>query len=424
MSRMVMVWVLLFGALGMAQEPTSTSKEPPIPPQNQEDEAIRSVGGQSFVDDVFQSLQNHWGFSLSAYQAYTTDISNGSEQAQGSGITSFSPNTFLNLGRRRSRFHVDVGAGYRRYNHPGALNSWDYFGNARYTYEFSRHTSFQLSNQFTSSFNDSWSFVSLSSPIEQNSNFSNEILFNRQRITRNSLTAELNSQVSRKVRIGVFGGYRLYRYPQTNLMNADAFEVGGTFDYRLTSWLNLTNRYSTYLNHVDEQSDNGRIHRLQVGNLDFHLSRSWRLWMGGGAEIIDRHDDMRVGESANAGIEYTSLRSTISVTYDHGFTSGIGISRLLRSDVVSAEFGFRATNWLSANLQSYYYRNHELDSDGRLETLSWGGGVQFALRRDLILTGNSFYQKQKTRSFSIEGLGLDRVTTYLGLQYMWPSLTR
>jgi hypothetical protein len=423
MSRIVIVWVLLFSALGMAQEPVETSEEStPGPIQNNEE--MRSIGGQTFVDDVFQNTRNLWGFSLSAYQSYTTDISDGSRQNQGSGIIAIIPRSFLNLGGQRSQFHADIGAGYRQYNRSNSLNSWDYYGDAQYTYRFSNRATLQFSDQFTSSFNDSWSFVSLYSPIENNSNFSSEAIFNRQRVTRNALIAELSTRISRKASVGVFGNYRLFRYPQNNLRNADTFEIGGNLDYRLTSWLNLTSRYSIYLNNVDEQLEDSRIHRIEAGGLDFHLSRSWRLWMNGGIEILNNIYDNRIGESANAGIEYTTLRSTISLTYQHGFTSGIGISRMLRSDTFSAEIGLRTTNWMSVNIQSYYERNKELALAGHFETLSWGGGLQFAVRRNLIISGNGYYQRQKTRDFSVQGLELNRLTSSVGLQYIWPSISR
>jgi hypothetical protein len=89
--------------------------------------------------------------------------------------------------------------------------------------------------------------------------------------------------------------------------------------------------------------------------------------------------------------------------------------------VASANYGHRINNWLNANLQSYYYRSSETVSNGWLETLSGGGGLEFALRRDLVLTMNAFYQNQRARRFSVEGLGLSRLTGYLGLQYVWPA---
>jgi hypothetical protein len=421
MLKYGLLGVILFAGACMAQD-AAPSPESAIPVPKQDYEEKQSAGGRHLVDDVVEGARNHWGFALSAYQAYTTDISPVAGQDQDSYISAFAARTFFNLGRRRSRFHLDLGTGYRIYNVDSSLNSWDYNGNAQYSYQFSRGTSLEISDQFTSSFNDSWSFISLSSPIQYNSDLSSEVLFNRQRITRNALRAGLNTHVGRNIRMGVFGGYHKYLYSQGNLADATAYEIGGSFDYRINRWLDITNSYSTYLNNVDARYEDTHIHRLQVGGLDLKLTRNWKVWAGGGVEFSNDNGENEVGESVNAGLGRTSERSMFSVTYQRGFTSGIGISELLLSDVVSATLGYRATRWMSTNLETYYYRNHELHGNGLLQTLSMGGGVQLAATRNIIVSVNSYYQNQKTREFSVQGLELNRLSIYAGLQFVWPSL--
>jgi hypothetical protein len=405
-------------------EETQAAKQEAIPVPIDEGEETRSLGGQTFVDDVFQNVRNRWGFSLSAYEAYSNDISRSSGPRESDSITAFIPRTFFNFGKHKSQFHIDVGAGYRRYNKHEDLSSWDYYGGAQYSYSLSKKSSLQVADQFTSSYNDSWSFVSIYSPINYNPNFSNEVLFNRQRITRNSLTGTFGYRMSKRSRLGVFGSYNLYKYAERTLGNANAFQAGANFDFRITDWLYLTNSYSVYLNRVDERFRDARIHNLQIGGFDFHLSRSWRLWAGGGISVSDYEGENRLGESVSAGIGYTSINTLFNVTYQRGFTSAIGLSELLFSDVVSASYGYRLTRWMSANLQSYYYRSSELDRHGLLETFSGGGGLQFALRRNLVASISSYYQNQRTHDFSVQGLGLNRFSAYVGLQYMWPSLKR
>jgi hypothetical protein len=396
----------------------------PIPVPIDEEEGTKSLAGQTMVDDVFQSTRNHWGFSLNAYQAYTTDVSRIIGERRDASITAFIGRTFFNVGKRKSRFHLDLGAGYRFYNRHEDLNSWDYYGDTQYSYLLSKRASFQVSDQFTSSYNDAWSFISLYSPLHYNMNFSNEVLFNRQRITRNALSAELAFQLTRKARVGIFGGYNYYDYPQYSQRNAHAFEAGGDFNYQLTKWLYFSSRYSTYLNYVDDRYRDAQIHRLQIGGFDFHLSHSWRLWAGGGLEYTDYQNDRRVGESANAGIGYTTRNTMLNLTYQRGFTSAIGISRLMQSDIASAEFGRRITQRIGVRLQSYYYRSTDQYYGGLLETFSGGGGLEFSLSRALFMNMDCFYQNQRSHDFSIEGLGLNRLTAYVGLQYVWPSRRR
>jgi hypothetical protein len=416
------LWIVLCASVCIAQEPASDAEQGLSAP-TAENVQTKRAGGMPFSSDALENSRNRWGFILSAYQGYSTDV-NTANPDTGANVTAFVPKTFLNLGRRRSQLHVDLSAGYRKYHDQSDLSSWDYYGNARYSYQVSRHTTLELSDQLTSSFNDSWSFISINAPINYRPSFSNEVMFNFQRITRNALSAEINTQIGRKVNLGIFGGYNTYKYSQSSLEDADAFQVGANFDLRLTRWLNLTNSYSVYLNQVSDRVRDAQIHRLQVGGLDFHLTRNWRVWMGGGAEVSDEQGEKRVREDVNAGTEYGTDRSTISFTYQRGFTSGIGLSQLLMSDIFGAYFGYRFTSWWSTNLESYYYRSEELDGSGLLETLSSGGGFQFAIRRDLIASVNGNYQTQKTHNFSIQGLDMHRFNAYVGLQYVWPSLRR
>ncbi len=381
----------------------------------------RTLGGQTFVDDVFKRPRNRWGFVLSAYQAHTSDISADNQPKQSSGITAFMPRTFFNFGKRKSLFHVDLGAGYRYYNQRRESNAWDYQGSAEYTLHLSRRTTFQLADQFTSSFNDAWSFLSLYSPLDYDPLSSNEVIFNRQRINRNSVRAELSQQITTKARYEIFGGHRWFDYRKNTLTDSSAIEYGGNFNYQITKWLHVASGMTAYFNLVEGSEPDARIYHVQFGGLEFRPTKGWRIWAGGGLDISDYAGENRTSEHVSAGIGYVETKTSFSLTYQRGFTSAIGISRLLLSDVASAEVGRRISNWLNANLQSYYYRSYEAGVGGRIETLSGGGGLEFGLRRDLILTMNAFYQNQRTRNFSVQGLGLSRLTGYLGLQYMWPA---
>jgi hypothetical protein len=419
--------MLLIAGVCVAQEPISEplGGEEPIPVPIRTGEPTETLGTQTFADDVFQSLRNHFGFTMGAYEAYTTDISTGGrQQRQGSGITAFIPRAFVNFGKRKSKLHIDVGSGYRIYNRYRQLDGWDYYGAAQYSYRVSKRASFQLSDQLTSSYNDSGSFISLYSPPHYDYDFSNEMLVNRQRITRNSLTAAFDYEPNRRTQLSLFGGYNLYRYPQNDVVNVDGFELGGSLNFKITNWLYLTNEYSAYLNRVDKRFRDSRIHRLQLGGLDFHVGHSWRIWIGGGANIANEDEGFHNGESISSGISYTSRRSAFSVTYQRGFTYAIGISTLLHSDMASARYGYRIKRWMSANLQSSYYRGSELSGSGVIDTLTGGGGLEFAIRQDLIASVNSYYQNQRTHDFSIQGLGLHRFGGYVGLQYVWPSRRR
>ncbi len=392
----------------------------PIPVPIQAGEETVSLGDQTFLDDVFQDPQNRWGFSLGAYGAYTSDIGDISPQNRDSGIFAFMPRTFFNFGREKSRFHIDVGAGYRYYTRDKELNNWDYYGAAHYSYQVSKRTSFQLYDQFTSSYNDAWSFLSLYSPHRYDTGSSNEVLFNRQRINRNSARAQVDHQATSKLSLSAFGGYRMFRYPQSSLRDSDLLEAGAGAYYQLFKWLYVTGTFSTYINLFEGSGREAKIYRLQFAGLDFHLSDSWRIWATGGVDYSDYEEGNRWHESISSGIGYTSQNTSFSLTYQRGFTSAIGLSRLLVSDIWAASYGYRMTGWMATRVESYYYRSMETDG-GLLKTFSGGGGFDFALRRDLTMTTRAYYQNQHSEDFSIGGLELNRFTAYIGLQYMWPS---
>jgi hypothetical protein len=392
----------------------------------QDMEATSSRGLQTFMDDVSQDTNNPWGFSLSAYGAYSTDVSSQSDQQNGSFIAAFMPRTFFNLGRHRSRFHMDLGGGYRRYSSQSNLNSWDYFGNAGYTNQLSRHASLEIVNQLTSSFNDSTSFMSLYSPLHRDylSN-SYEVLFNRQRITRNSLDATFSYQLGRKASLRALGAYNLYRYSQQTLTDSDTVQAGGGFDYQLTNWLSFSSNYLHYLNHVDQLHQNAQIQRIQAGGLSFHLSRYWRLWGSGGVEFSDYQGQNRIIESINGGIGYTSRDASLSLTYQRGFTSAIGLSSsLMASDMVSTELGYRITRIASVNLNSYFTKGVGVNYSGNLRTLTGSATLGFAVLPELILSLNGTYQNQKDLNSQNPNLHLNRLSVYAGLQYVWPSRRR
>jgi hypothetical protein len=394
--------------------------EAAIPIPIQAGEETKSLGAQSFVDDVFRNMKNRWGFSLGTFGAYTTALYEGNEPGPSSWITAFTSRTFLNFGTQASQLHFDVGAGYRYYNGGNSLNTWDYDGNANYSRQLAKNVSFQLSDQFTSSYNDSWSFVSLNSPINFDPSFSNEVLFNRQRIHRNSLTAHMGFGLTQKMQFGLFGAYRHYGYNSNSLASADAFEVGGSFGYRVKRWLSLTSNVSLNLSRGNDQSGHANVIKFEPGGLNFHLTRSWRAWASGGAQVAEYRGKIYQMESVNAGIGYTSRETSVSLTYQRGFTVAEGLSELLTSYVLGAHTGHPITSWMRVNVQAYYYRSREIGSNGALNTFSGGSGLAFALSQNLTASVNGFYQNQNVRNFSIQGLRINRITAYVGLQYFWP----
>ncbi len=410
--------------------PLEDQKQPeaatPEPSANKEKEDGLSRGFQSLSDDIFQSARHPWGFSLSAYEGYSTDSVPGVNRYEDATITSLTPQMFLNLGRRKSKFHLDLGAGYRLYRHHKDLNGWDYSGSANYSYRFSRSVSLSITNLFTSSANDSSSSLSLFPSIRNiYPTNSREVLFDdRQRITRDSMEAELGFQLSRKARLSLSGGYDLYSYAQESITDTHALRVGAGFEYKLAKWLNFSSSYYDYLNKVDDSSRDIQIHRLTIGGFDFNLDRFWRIWMGGGIDFSHYQGRDRFQESVNAGISYDSRSLSLSSTYHRGLTSASGLSRLMQSDTFTESLGYRVTSRVSTRLAAYYTRSRESFDTGNIKTLAGNASLEFALRNDFFLSLNSSYQNQQQLHFSYGGLHVNRLSVYAGLQYVWPPRQR
>jgi hypothetical protein len=69
------------------------------------------AAGSTPVDDVFESARNYLGFSIGAYPGYSKDVSRNSRQRKTSGMTALLPGTFLDFGKKKPQFRIDVGAG-------------------------------------------------------------------------------------------------------------------------------------------------------------------------------------------------------------------------------------------------------------------------------------------------------------------------
>lgn len=441
------LWAGLLAAVCLAQEPVSTpvenadqNQDTQVTDESQQQEQdqarptdeqkkkepIGPVGVASFADDVFQNARNHFGFSLDVYQVYSSNVSLD-QTRMSSGISAVMPRFFFNAGKRKSSLHADFGTGYRFYNKSHRLDSGDYSGSVRYDRTISKRASFQMADQINSAYNDSWLSFSIFAPIRYDYDFTHEVLVDRQRIFRNDFQARYSYEFTRRLHASLYGISQSYKYQRNVSGNGSSFEGGASLDIRIWKWLSLSNSYMAYIYIADERFRQNRMHELQIGGLNFHLGRSLRMWVSGGATLGNQNNEFVSRPSFNGGISYDSRNPTITITHQRSMSSPRGVpmpASLLRTSVTAATFGYRLNRRVGVSLQSYYYRSREWNSDGLLETLGGGGGLNFALRRDLFLTTNSYYQNQRTHNFSLQGLSLSRFTAYLGLQYVWPSLRR
>lgn len=403
--------------------PVSSEEDPviPVPVRGgivgpyEYDTAARSLGAQTFRDDVFLNRRNRYGFALNFNQGYIEDLPTD----QSSGMTAAFGQAFVNFAKRRSNLHVNFGGGYR------AFPEWDFqspeaHAEVQYSYRLAKPTSFRFFDRYSTGYNDFWEFNSMYSRSANDPDLSNEVIYNLQRITRNNFRAGLYHEIGRRINLGVFGGHQYQRYAQENLAGRNDFLLGGNFDIRLTGWLYLTNDYTLYLPVNDRETKDARIHRLRASGLDFRFG-GWRIWGGAGVEYTNYSGRHRIGFSGNAGAAYTSMNTAFSLTYQRGFTSPIGISTLLQSEIVAINLGHRFSRWMYSRLSGSYSGSADQIYYGVLETYRARATIQFALTANIQLLLNGRYNLQKTTNFFIEGLGIERLSADIGLQYVWPK---
>jgi hypothetical protein len=386
---------------------------------------IQSLGAQNFQDEVFFNPRNGFGFALNASQGYISDMSGGGNINSSYHLSSFSGSIFFNANRRRSSFHMDFGAGSRFYYHGGDdyFTRPNYNADVTYAHQISKSTSFIIADDFASYYNDYSPFTTLYSPLQDISNLSNEIILERQRIHRNSVTATINRQVGQKINLGLNGIHSFYKYAEEGLENTNEFQIEGYFDFKLTRWLSLTNKYTAFLNSVKEDRQ-AQIHRLQVAGLSFSVGPNMRFWSGGGVSFSEYQGERHLSESISAGIGYTSLNTVVNLNYQRDFTSALGISRLMLTDALTANVGWRITRWMNTMFESSYSRSKDQTETGILDTLKSIGQIGFALNSNINMTLNANYQNQKAIRYSIPGLEIERLSGYLDFQYVWPSRGR
>ena len=387
---------------------------------------VQSRGALNFQDEVFLNPGNGFGFSLNASQGYISDISEGGDVNPSPQISSFSGSLFFNSDRRRSSFHMDLGAGTKFYYHSGydTFIRPNYTANVNYSYEINKSTTLSIADDFASYFNDFSPFTTLYSPIQDISNLSSEITVGRQRVYRDFASATINRRIGKKVNLGLTGMYALYKYAAEDLDTTHEFHIEGYFDFELTRWLSLTNSYTAYLNSVNEKEREARIHRLQVAGLDFNVWRNLRIWSGGGVSLSEYQGENRLTESIDAGFGFTSLDAVMTLNYQRDFTSALGISRLMLTDAMKANVGWRITRWMNTILESRYSRGKDQSESGILETLESGAQLGFALSSNIVMELNAYYERQKAINYSLPGLDIERVSAYLEFQYVWPSRGR
>jgi hypothetical protein len=412
---------LCFCYPAFAQEETSANEQT----SRSRDSGTGATG--SFFDDLARSSRNQKGFSVGVFEMYSTNIYTDSQTPEDATVTSFAPRAFLNLGKRKSRLHLEYGGGYRIYNNHRELDNSDHSGNITYDLQASRVVSFQLSDRATSSTNDLFSSVGSSSIIPPSYPVSSfEPVLDRQRIDQNHLQGTLNFQFSRNSHLGVFSSYDIYHYEQDSPnTNSDGIQVGASYEHRITKWLTFGSTYSTYLNNV-EQFQDSKVYRLEVGGFTFKLSRNITLYAAGGAQVLDSNNYPRhVEGTARGRLSRTTRSSSLYISFERAFMSAAGLTQVLLTDTVTAGLSQRLTRKVNFRMSFSHVGGEDVAYSGALKGYVAAATLEYAILSSVIASCNYSYQNQKNAIASIPNApNVNRSLAYVGLQYLFPSAQR
>jgi len=390
--------------------------------QDQASQPPDSKGLLSFVDDVFGSVRNNAGFTLGAHESYVSNLQGTQYGDRDAQVSSFMARVFVNFGRQRSRFHLNYGGAYRLYHGREGLDGVAHLGNASYTYQASRRVSIGISDNFHYSPNDFSSFwgpsLNVPMPIPE---FSDEPVYARQKVLRNSLNGNVGIRTSRKSHLGLFVGHSFYRYEERDIGDWNSYHAGLSFNYEIKTWLDFSTHYAIHFGGRNRDDRDTMIHRLNVGSFTFHPTRRWNVSFGGNLQAADTYDRTYYGAGGSASLRYTSEATSFSAGYHRGFSSSIGIPGVFQSDRVTANFGRRISTRLNYHLGAHYNHSNYRSGIGSYELFSVGTGLEIAIAPNLV--GSLGYNYWNQRRQSIEDLlpYINRYSVHAGLQFVWPG---
>jgi hypothetical protein len=384
---------------------------------------------KSFPDEVSQNARNHFGFSVGVFEIYSSNVYSSDVAPSDATVTSFYPRVYANVNKRKSQFHFDYGFGYGIYKNQSDLNAAEHVGNLTYDVKVSRKVSFKISDRVSSSNNDYASPLNpIGAPPMSHSAYSYDPLLSHQRTTQNTVEGEIQFGITRKSSLGFFSSYQIYRRDIQEPVNTDMDGIlaGVGYEYQVAKWLSIRSSYSAYLNNVNENYDDSKTSRLEVGSFHFKLGRTWDIEVAGGADFVYlKNHDHRIGWNFRQRLSHVSRTNSFAVMYQRDFRSLTTVSGPLQSDSVSTDLGHRLTRWMTFQASFSYMNGREAFDVGKLRSYMGNSALQFAISPCVIATMSYGYQYQtNTIHVAPSSLNINRSVAYVGLQYLWPSSRR
>ena len=176
--------------------------------------------------------------------------------------------------------------------------------------------------------------------------------------------------------------------------------LGLHFQRQFNRWLAFETNYQFKLSEFNNQFGQANVHRFDIGGFNYRLRPTVTLFASGGVEYARISRNLSSRRGFRGGIAKQTRTTNLSLEYQRGFTSGLGLGTLAQGDAVALRLNRRVTSWMNLLASSIYSRNSAFtgpdQTSGPLHIFQVQPGVQFAVRRNLIFSVTYDYFSQNT----------------------------
>jgi hypothetical protein len=393
----------------------------PKPAEESEPEPARS-----FADGFLRNARQHFGFSFSAFESYSSNALGSSTGSRGMTFTSLLPQVHANFQNKGLSFRLNYGAAYNRYNESlSELNRVSQTGTAAFVYSRSRRkTTFQVMDYLNSMYNDPGSFIGSTAGALYRLDSASQIYIERRRVTQNTATIGLNYALTRKSSVSISGNHDTVRYSGDDLQRTNQFSVSASAGYQITRWMNFNVRYTHELNRADEESRNNNIQSLQFAGFAFKLGRGWEISSSGGIETTKNAGIRLMTASGQAGISKTARRTLVGVSYHRGYSAVFPASDVWYGDAANLNLVQRLASRVNVRATGSYFRGSVVAGYSSASTVSGSAALEIILQNNLVTSANYYLVSQTLATAAPAGTSLRRHSVSAGLQYFLPSVSR
>ncbi len=379
--------------------------------------------GQLFSERATSSSRTNAGFILGIRGIYGDNLfeESGSIQTLWSvlGMSRF----YLNVGRRKSLFHLDYGIGYRYYNRSEGYNTFQQDASLTYNRRLSRHVNFEVEDHLRFAPNDILSMTDRI-PIEPfvSTATSQQLFFDNEKATINHLNSSLTADLTRNQHLMVSVYSDLYRYHSRPDQNTSTVGVNVSDDYHFSRRFFVNGTASNYWIYSVGDLRDGRVLRI-TGGPGFKPTPVWELRASYGIEESYENAGNRRNQVYDASISRDTSASKIVLRYTRRSTYQLGLPGINQSDIASAAFGVRLARRVSSYLRGAYYRTKSPEYS-IVETTSGSAGLEYLLRRNLLASLAGQYLYQRVHGVPTPPPNVDRFLVFVAIQYMFPGVPR